>query len=143
MHPSNSLERFVEAQDGVYDAVRAELAGGKKQTHWMWFVFPQRRGLGTSEAARYFGIASRGEAQAFLEHPVLGARLRECVELVLAVDGRTALAIFGSPDVLKFRSSMTLFREVAPEEPLFQRALDAFFDGLPDPRTLELIREER
>ena len=108
----------------------------------MWFVFPQLRGLGRSATAQYYGIGSRGEA-AYLQHPVLGARLRECVDLVLAVDGSTAHAIFGSPDDLKFRSSMTLFAAIAPSEPLFRRALDKYFGGEPDPATRKSSIEPR
>ena len=142
MRMENDLERFVEAQDRVHDNVRQELAAGRKATHWMWFVFPQLRGLGRSATAQYFGIGSRGEAAAYLQHPVLGARLRECVELVLAVDDSTVHAIFGSPDDLKFRSSMTLFAAIAPAEPLFRRALEQYFGGQPDPATLEILRSK-
>jgi uncharacterized protein (DUF1810 family) len=139
--PSDSdLARFVEAQDPVYDDVRAELQAGRKTTHWMWFVFPQLRGLGRSATARYFGIDSAAETAAYLQHPVLGARLRECVELVLSVTGRTALEIFGATDAMKFRSSMTLFAAVASGEPLFQRALDRYFDGEPDPLTMAQLQ---
>ena len=123
----------------MYDRVRAELAAGRKASHWMWFVFPQLRGLGRSETALYYGIASATEAAAYLAHPVLGRRLRECVELVLNVSDRTAHEIFGSPDDLKFRSSMTLFAALAPADPLFQRALDRYFDGEHDPLTLERL----
>jgi uncharacterized protein (DUF1810 family) len=141
MRPDNDIERFVEAQDPVYASVCDELKAGHKTTHWMWFVFPQLRGLGTSAMAHHFGIASAAEAVAYLRHPVLGARLRECVELVLGVPTRTAHQIFGSPDDLKFRSSMTLFRIVAPAEPLFQRALDRYFGGEGDPLTSERLRQ--
>jgi len=140
MRTENDLERFVEAQDRVYEDVRQELAAGRKATHWMWFVFPQLRGLGHSATAQYYGIGSRGEAVTYLQHPVLGARLRECVELVLAVEGSTAHAIFGSPDDLKFRSSMSLFASIAPGQPLFRRALEQYFGGEPDPATSELLR---
>jgi len=136
----DDLGRFVEAQDRVYGNVRQELAAGRKATHWMWFVFPQLRGLGRSATAQHYGIGSREEAQAYLRHPVLGARLRDCVGLVLAVHGSSAHAIFGSPDDLKFRSSMTLFADAAPEEPLFRRALEKYFGGAPDPATLEILR---
>jgi uncharacterized protein (DUF1810 family) len=142
MRTGNDLERFVEAQDRVYEDVQQELAAGRKATHWMWFVFPQLRGLGRSATAQYYGIDSRGEAAAYLRHPVLGARLRECVELVLALDGSTAHAIFGSPDDLKFRSSMTLFAAIAPREPLFHRALEQYFGGEPDPATMAILRSE-
>ena len=134
----HDLQRFVDAQAPVYDTVRAELAAGAKASHWMWFVFPQRRELGRSATARHFGIASRAEAEAYAHHPLLGARLRECTALVLAVHGRTAHEIFGSPDDLKFRSCMTLFAQVAPQEPLFQQALDRYDGGVGDPATLAL-----
>jgi uncharacterized protein (DUF1810 family) len=140
---SDDLARFVEAQQPVMDDVRAELAAGRKRTHWMWFVFPQLRGLGRSAMARHFGIASRDEAVAYLAHPVLGARLRECVELVLAVRGRTAHEIFGSPDDLKLRSCLTLFREVDGADGVFGRALARYYDGQSDPMTLQLLAGAR
>lgn len=138
MADPHNLERFVLAQNPVYAQVCAELAGGMKTSHWMWFIFPQLKGLGRSAMAQHFGIASRAEAQAYWHHALLGARLKECVELVLAVEGRTALQIFGSPDDLKFHSSLTLFAQAAPDEPVFQRALTRYFDGESDARTLEL-----
>ncbi|MGB2818376.1 MAG: DUF1810 domain-containing protein [Burkholderiaceae bacterium] len=141
MDSESDLERFVEAQDAIYETVRQELRAGRKATHWMWFVFPQLRGLGRSATARYYGIASAAEALAYLGHAVLGPRLRECVELLLAVEGRNAAAIFGSPDDLKFRSSMTLFAWVAPAEPLFRRALEKYYGGQPDPLTVTSLRE--
>lgn len=136
---SFQLERFVEAQEPVYEQVCAELREGRKRSHWMWFIFPQIRGLGHSPTAQFFAIHSRAEALAYLLHPVLGARLRECVALVNAVKGRGVSEIFGFPDDMKFRSSMTLFAEVAPEEQLFRLALDKFFGGEPDERTVELM----
>ncbi|HXE21369.1 MAG TPA: DUF1810 domain-containing protein [Rhodoferax sp.] len=138
MADPHNLERFVQAQNPVYAQVCAELAAGLKTSHWMWFVFPQLKGLGRSAMAQHFGITSRAEAQAYWHHALLGARLKECVELVLAVEGRTALQIFGSPDDLKFHSSLTLFAQAAPDEPVFQRALPRYFDGESDARTLEL-----
>jgi uncharacterized protein (DUF1810 family) len=132
------LQRFVDAQQGVYPQVRAELAAGCKRSHWMWFVFPQLKGLGRSATAQHYGIASKAEAQAYWAHPLLGARLRECTELVLAVEGRSAHEIFGSPDDLKFRSCMTLFAQ-ATGEPLFTRALQKYCDGRPDEATLRLL----
>lgn len=134
------LQRFVTAQDGVWPAVTAELAAGAKRSHWMWFVFPQLRGLGHSPTAQFYGIASRDEAAAYLAHPRLGERLRQSAALVVRHRGRSANAIFGSPDDLKLRSSMTLF-EVAggPAEPVFAAVLDAFFGGGRDPRTLALL----
>lgn len=141
MRSESDLERFVEAQDAVYDTVRQELRAGRKATHWMWFVFPQLRGLGHSMTARYYGIASAAEARAYLGHPVLGPRLRECVGLVLGAEGSSAHRIFGSPDDLKFRSSMTLFASVAPASSVFDQALERFFAGEPDPLTERLQRE--
>lgn len=135
----HDLQRFVAAQDRVWDAVRAELGAGRKTTHWMWFVFPQLAALGRSETARFYGIGSRAEALAYVQHPVLGARLREAVDLVLGVQGRSLHAIFGSPDDLKFRSSMTLFAAVAPHEPRFGDALERCCGGEPDPLTLERL----
>jgi len=140
---SDDLARFVQAQQAVMDDVRAELAAGRKRTHWMWFVFPQLRGLGHSAMARHYGIASREEAAAYLAHPVLGARLRECVQLVLSVRGRTAHEIFGSPDDLKLRSCLTLFREIDGADSVFGPALDQYFDGQPDPMTLQLLATAR
>jgi uncharacterized protein (DUF1810 family) len=133
------LQRFVEAQNRVYDDVRAELTAGRKSSHWMWFVFPQLQGLGRSSMAVKFGIASKEEALAYWRHPILGARLKECLELVLAVKGKTAFQIFGTPDDMKLRSSMTLFSHAVPDEPLFKRALVKYFDGRDDPRTVELL----
>ncbi len=132
------LRRFVEAQDPVLAEVRAELAAGRKTSHWMWFVFPQLKGLGRSGMAQHYGIASAEEARAYWAHPLLGQRLRDCTQLVLAVEGRSAHAIFGSPDDLKFRSCLTLFAQ-ATGEPLFTRALAKYFDGRPDEATLRLL----
>lgn len=114
---SHNLQRFVEAQNPVYRQVCAELAAGAKTSHWMWFVFPQLKGLGHSALAQRFGIASKAEAQAYWQHAVLGARLKECIELVLAIEGKTALDIFGSPDDLKFHSSLTLFERRRRKSP--------------------------
>ena len=143
MSNENDLERFVEAQEGRIADAMAELRGGRKRTHWMWFVFPQLRGLGHSQMAHHFGIASRDEAAAYLAHPVLGPRLRECVELVLAVRGRTAHEIFGSPDDLKLCSCLTLFGEVAGGDSVFDRALRQCCGGQPDPATLALLAQAR
>jgi uncharacterized protein (DUF1810 family) len=136
------LQRFVSAQAGVYDRALAELKRGRKQSHWMWFIFPQVTGLGLSPTAQLYAISSRAEARAYLAHPVLGPRLREGVAAVNAVEGRTAHEIFGSPDDVKFRSSMTLFREAAADEPAFQAALDRYFAGAADPRTLQILRAQ-
>jgi uncharacterized protein (DUF1810 family) len=134
------LERFVAAQDSVIDRVRAELRRGRKTSHWMWFVFPQLAGLGSSSTARTYAISGLDEARAYLAHPVLGPRLRECAELVAAVQDRSASEIFGYPDDLKLRSSMTLFARAAPDTAVFTEVLDRFFDGEHDRRTLELLR---
>jgi len=133
------LQRFLDAQAPVIARVRDELRAGRKQTHWMWFVFPQVSGLGHSAMAQRYAIASLDAARAYLDHPVLGARYRECVGLALAVDGRDAHAIFGSPDDMKFRSSLTLFARAAPDEPLFRAALDKYFAGTADPATLDRL----
>ena len=133
------LQRFVEAQDPIYDQVRSELAAGTKTSHWMWFVFPQLQGLGRNSMAIKYEIGFMHEARAYWQHPILGARLKECIELVMAVKGKTAFQIFGTPDDQKLRSSLTLFAEAVPEEPLFQRALTKYFDGRNDPRTIELL----
>jgi uncharacterized protein (DUF1810 family) len=130
------LQRFVAAQDSVYDAVREELRAGRKRSHWMWFVFPQGAGLGASAMAQLYAIGSLDEAQAYLAHPVLGSRLRECAELVNRIEGRTLLEIFGDPDRLKFCSCMSLFERAAPGETVFARALDKFCGGQRDPRTV-------
>jgi len=132
------LQRFVAAQDGVIDAVRAELRAGRKRSHWMWFVFPQLSGLGASSTARFYGIATLEEARAYLAHPVLGVRLRECCALMLAVPDRSAHEILGSPDDLKFRSCLTLFSLAAPHEAVFGACLQRFYRGEPDPRTVSL-----
>jgi len=133
------LQRFVEAQDPVIETVKDELRSGRKRTHWMWFVFPQIAGLGSSEMSRRYAISSRDEAEAYLDHSTLGPRLRECTGIVNAIDGRSANDIFGSPDDKKFRSSMTLFDAVADDPAPFRMALDRYYDGGPDRRTLELL----
>ena len=133
------LRRFVAAQDGVYGDVVAELRAGRKRSHWMWFVFPQIAGLGSSAMAKRYAIASRAEAEAYLAHPVLGERLRACTDLVLAVRDRDITAILGSPDDVKFRSSMTLFGRAAPGEARFGAALDRYFGGEPDVATLQRL----
>ena len=132
-----SLERFVQAQEGVYASARAELAAGRKRSHWMWFVFPQLAGLGSSPTARHYAIEDVAEARAYLAHPVLGPRLLECAALLLDQQ-RSAEQIFGYPDDLKLRSSMTLFAEAADDPTPFRRVLDHFYDG-PDQRTLDLL----
>jgi uncharacterized protein (DUF1810 family) len=139
----DDLQRFVLAQEPRLDDVRSELAAGRKRTHWMWFVFPQLRGLGHSQLAWHFGLASRDEAAAYLAHPVLGPRLREDVELVLRIEGRTAQEIFGTPDDLKLRSCLTLFREIDGADSVFARALAKCFDGEADPATLDRLAHPR
>jgi uncharacterized protein (DUF1810 family) len=136
---SDGLERFVSAQAGTYEAALAELTAGRKRTHWMWFVFPQIAGLGSSPTAQRHAIASLGEARDYLDHPVLGPRLRQCAQTLLGVEHRSATEIFGYPDDLKLRSSMTLFARTAADPGVFQAVLDRYYSG-PDPRTLELIR---
>ena len=136
MNDPYNLQRFVKAQDAVFAQVRAELREGQKASHWMWFVFPQLKGLGHSGMAEWFGIASREEAEAYLAHPILGPRLRECTQLVNLVEGRSVEEIFGYPDDLKFRSSMTLFSRTAEDNEVFLAALEKYFGGEPDPLTL-------
>ena len=135
----HDLARFVEAQRGVHADALAELRAGRKRSHWMWFIFPQLAGLGGSEMSRYFAIQSADEAVAYLEHPLLGKRLRDCTQWVLNVKQRSAADIFGHPDDLKFRSSMTLFAQVAPEPALFKQALKQYFHSIPDDWTLSLL----
>ncbi|MCJ2073028.1 DUF1810 domain-containing protein [Methylobacterium sp. J-030] len=134
------LDRFVEAQAGIYARAVAELEAGEKRSHWMWFIFPQIAGLGSSPMARRYAIGSLEEARAYLEHPTLGERLRACTAAVNRVSGRSAHAIFGSPDDVKFRSSMTLFAAAAPDEPLFAEALATYFEAEPDPLTLAKLQ---
>lgn len=134
-----NLERFVSAQASVFAAALAELTAGRKRGHWMWFVFPQLAGLGSSPMAQRYAIASLDEARAYLRHPILGPRLAECAGIVNRVQGRTAHEIFGSPDDLKFRSSMTLFGRADPAEPAFRTALERYFGGGEDPRTVALL----
>lgn len=137
---AGSIERFVAAQEPVYAQARAELRAGRKRTHWMWFVFPQMRGLGESPTSRHFGIASLDEARAYLEHPVLGPRLLECTRLTLAIEGRTLGEVFGFPDELKFRSCMTLFAAAGgAEQAVFEAALAKYCGGERDERTLALL----
>jgi uncharacterized protein (DUF1810 family) len=134
------LAEFVVAQDAVYDRVLRELTAGRKETHWMWFIFPQLAGLGSSSLSEKFGIASEAEARSFLGHNVLGPRLRECTRLMLAVPDREIGSILDYPDDLKFRSCMTLFAAVAPEESLFEDVLQKFFDGERDPVTIDMLK---
>lgn len=133
------LERFVKAQESVFNQVREELQKGEKRSHWMWFIFPQIRGLGSSPMAQKFAISSAAEARAYLDHPLLGARLLECTRLVINVGGRSVHEIFGSPDDVKFRSSMTLFARVSPTTSEFTEALQKYYRGETDSRTLEIL----
>jgi len=134
-----TLSRFIEAQTATYDTALTELNRGQKTSHWMWFVFPQIAGLGHSPTARFYALANLDEARAYLAHPVLGPRLADAVAAILALPGRDANAVFGSPDDLKLRSSLTLFHAADPDEPAFQQALDKYFGGQPDPLTLERL----
>ena len=137
------LQRFVDAQDPVFEDVLLELRRGDKEGHWMWFIFPQISGLGSSAMSQRFAISSRAEAEAYLAHAVLGPRLIRCTELVNAVESRSAERIFGPVDAMKFRSSMTLFREAAPAGSVFNEALKKYFAGEPDTRTLQLLGSPR
>jgi uncharacterized protein (DUF1810 family) len=136
----NDLNRFISAQDKVYDRVLAELKNGRKRSHWMWYIFPQLDGLAQSTTSKYYAIKSPSEAIAYLNHPVLGARILECANTIIAIEKKTALEIFGYPDDLKLKSSMTLFSEVAAE-PIFIRVLDKYFQGERDDRTLQLLKK--
>lgn len=136
----DNLQRFLEAQAPVYAQACAELKAGEKQSHWMWFIFPQLRGLGQSATAVHYGIASRQEALDYLRHPVLGARLRHCMVLLLAHRGLSAQAIFGDIDAMKLKSCATLFAAIAGQEPVFQQVLDHYYSGARDSRTLELLQ---
>jgi len=139
----HNLQRFVDAQDGIFETALAELRGGVKQSHWMWFIFPQLAGLGHSPTAQFYAIGSLDEARAYLEHPLLGPRLKQCAEALLTHGGhRSAETILGPIDALKLRSSLTLFDHVAPHD-TFRRALAGFFADEPDGRTLALIGSAR
>ena len=134
------LQRFVDAQSGAYERALSELRRGAKRSHWMWYIFPQLRGLGQSATSYKYGIASLDEARAYLAHPLLGPRLIECTKLVLEADTALAAAIFPYPDDLKFRSSMTLFAQARPEPALFHAVLEKYFNGEPDSETLRLLK---
>ncbi len=138
---TQGLERFVEAQASVYHTVVAELAMGHKETHWMWFIFPQLKELGKSAMAKRYGIASADEARAYLAHPLLGSRLVECSKLLLAQRNANAFEIFGSPDELKLRSCMTLFTVTSPQETVFKQVLEVFFKGKLDEVTVKLLAQ--
>jgi uncharacterized protein (DUF1810 family) len=134
-----NLQRFVTAQQLIFDIVREELSKGRKRSHWMWFIFPQIQGLGHSEMAFKYAISSLEEAKAYLAHPLLGPRLLECSRLVDAVDGASIEDIFGYPDYMKFQSSMTLFAKAAPDDQIFNDCLRKYFDGEPDQSTLSRL----
>ena len=138
-HDPYRLDRFIEAQEGDYENALAEIRAGRKRSHWMWYVFPQFTGLGSSPTSIEYAIKSREEAKQYLAHPVLGRRLVECAEAVLRIDNRSAHEIFGSPDDMKLRSSATLFASVSPEGSVFHRLIDKYFEGKPDVRTIELM----
>ncbi len=135
------LERFLEAQAPIYDQALAELRAGRKQSHWMWFIFPQIAGLGQSPTSRAYAIQTLDEARAYLAHPVLGARLRECCQAVMNLRSKTAHDIFGSVDEMKFRSCLTLFTEADHGEVLFYNLLEKYFEGEPDEATLEILAD--
>ena len=139
-HDLYNLQRFLDAQAPVFDEVRAELSTGQKTSHWMWFIFPQIQGLGRSYTSQKFAITSLTEAKAYLEHELLGPRLRQCTALVNAVEGRSAYEIFDSPDDMKFRSCMTLFARATVDNALFEQALQKYFEGRHDRRTLDLLK---
>ena len=134
-----SLQRFVDAQAEVFTDVLAELRAGRKRSHWIWFIFPQMKGLGSSAQANFYGIGSFDEATAYMRHPTLGPRLVQCTELVNQVEDRTIREILGAPDDMKFRSSMTLFARAAEDDSVFRAAMEKYFGGQPDRLTLELL----
>jgi len=135
----HDLQRFMHAQNGVYHRALAEVRGGRKLSHWMWFIFPQFAGLGRSSTSARYAIGSRAEAEAYLQHPILGPRLREIAEAAVSVEGRSAHEIFGTPDDLKLRSCATLFAEVSAPGSVFEWLLVKYYEGEPDRRTLELL----
>lgn len=139
MKPETSLNRFIEAQKNDYQRALTEISSGRKQSHWMWYIFPQLAGLGYSETARFYAISDLQEADDYLRHPVLGRRLIEISAVLLTIEGKTATQIMGIPDDLKLRSSMTLFSLLTNTDPVFKAVLDKFFHSLPDPKTLALV----
>lgn len=136
-----SLQRFEDAHRQDYETALAEIRRGRKTSHWMWYIFPQLKGLGYSRTAQYYGIENLAEAEAFLTHPVLGVHLVEISRALLALETNNADLVFGYPDNLKLRSSMTLFAQIREADPVFGQVLDKFFEGKPDQRTLELLKE--
>lgn len=141
MNDTYDLDRFLKAQEGVYADALREIRNGRKQSHWMWFIFPQIAGLGQTETSQYYAIKSPDEAVAYLSHPVLGNRLREIAEALLSVRNKSARDILGTPDDLKLRSSMTLFGQVSNDNRVFEQVLDCYFNGEKDGRTIQLLRE--
>jgi len=134
------LQRFIDAQERDYQLALSEIRAGHKRSHWMWYIFPQYEGLGFSPVSIHFSIKSPDEARAYLGHTILGPRLRECVDALLSINGRSAHQIFGSPDDLKLKSSMTLFAFVSPKESIFERVIDKYYEGQRDQKTIELFR---
>lgn len=143
MDDSHGLERFVMAQSVNYAQAKVEIEEGRKRSHWMWYVFPQIHGLGSSALAERYAIKSQAEAQAYLAHPILEARLLECAEALLQIEGKSAQEIFGSPDDMKLKSSATLFACISPSGSAFHRLLDKFFQGERDARTLSILESDR
>ncbi|MFV5689520.1 DUF1810 domain-containing protein [Flavobacterium sp. ZT3R25] len=143
MADNNELIRFLEAQNQVYLKALSEIKKGKKDTHWMWYIFPQIKGLGSSETAQYYGIKDLNEATAYLQHPILGKHLVEISEEVFNLKEKTVTQIFGTPDDMKLRSCMTLFANVKNANPVFQKVLEKYFNGIPDELTLELLNRKR
>jgi uncharacterized protein (DUF1810 family) len=142
IHDGHNLKRFITAQDGIYEHALAELKAGQKRSHWMWFVFPQIKGLGYSPNSEFYAIKSKAEAQAYLQHPILGTRLRECTQALLDFEGKSALEIFGSPDDVKLKSSMTLFAYISESGSIFTRTLDKYFGGNHDWKTIEFLKSD-
>ena len=139
MAAGSQLKRFIEAQERDYETALAEIRNGRKRSHWMWYIFPQVKGLGFSSMAQHFGIKDLQEAEAYLRHPVLGKRLIAISEALLAEEGANATQIFGNPDDLKLRSSMTLFAAVKDSDPVFKQVIDKYFQGKPDAQTLTIL----
>ena len=141
MSPENSLQRYLDAQEVAYPTALAEMQRGRKQSHWMWYIFPQIQGLGRSATAQHYALASEAEAAAYLAHPVLGSRLLAICRVLLTLPGRDPYQLLGSPDDLKLHSSMTLFSSLPGASPVFQQVLDQYYAGRPDSNTLRLLRE--
>lgn len=139
MNDIYNLSRFQKAQDSIYKSVISELNQGEKHGCWMWYIFPQVKGLGDTSTSIYYSISSKEEAIAYLAHPVLGERIKECTQLVLNIEGRSAYQIFHNPDCLKFRSSITLFDCISGDENVFRKAINKYFSGIPDPRTIDIL----